>query len=297
MQASGSGKQVGSGTRGGTLAEANDATVVARRLAREFGAPVGLFDPTRGGWRVRLGADPERFPRGDMELPAALASSGVGPGRAGVYRPDRRGGPVWLGLPVPALDGEDLVALAGFAASSEAAEADAWGPSCPEPALRAWGQAVADQLRGEKDAQAFCHGSSARPEGGERVLIARLIRRLKISDAPERFQALATGAPAGRAGRRGDGVGPGQPARAGDRQRRGPGPGRQRVSRRGPPHSARAGLHRQPAEGVARGRAAADRGRRRRHPGRHRLAGRRQPARRPPLRLSPRSRSSSRSPR
>ena len=129
-----------------------------------------------------------------MELPAALASSGVGPGRAGVYRPDRRGGPVWLGLPVPALDGEDLVALAGFAASSEAAEADAWGPSCPEPALRAWGQAVADQLRGEKDAQAFCHGSSARPEGGERVLIARLIRRLKISDAPERFQALATGA-------------------------------------------------------------------------------------------------------
>jgi HD-GYP domain-containing protein (c-di-GMP phosphodiesterase class II) len=176
------------------LAEANDATVVARRLAREFGAPVGLFDPTRGGWRVRLGADPERFPRGDMQLPAALASSGVGPGRAGVCRLDRRGGPVWLGLPVPALDGEDLVALAGFAASSEAAEADAWGPSCPEPALRAWGQAVADQLRGEKDAQAFCHGSSARPEGGERVLIARLIRRLKISDAPERFQALATGA-------------------------------------------------------------------------------------------------------
>ncbi len=176
------------------MAEANVTTVVARRLAREFGAPVGLFDPTCGGWRVRLGADPERFPRGDTELLAALASSGVGPGRAGVCRLDRRGGPVWLGLPVPALDGGDLVALAGFAASSEAAEADAWGPFCPEPALRAWGQAVADQLRGEEGAQAFCHGPSARTEGGERVLIARLIRRLKISDSPERFQTFATGA-------------------------------------------------------------------------------------------------------
>ncbi len=141
-----------------------------------------------------MGADPEVFPRDDAQLLAALVSSGIGSGRAGVWFPDRAAGPAWLGLPVPVVDGGYLVALAGFATTSERTGNGTWGPACPEPALRAWGQVVADQLCDERTAQASTRGSSLLREGGERLLIARLIRRLKISDTPERFQALATNA-------------------------------------------------------------------------------------------------------
>jgi HD-GYP domain-containing protein (c-di-GMP phosphodiesterase class II) len=179
---------------------ATDLGPLAKRLAREFGAPVGLFDPAREEWCVRLGADPARFPQADSELMSALVSSGFGPTRPAVWRRGAEPGsgsgsdsePIWLAVPVTGPDGAELVALAGFAAAVNAIDAECWGPVCPAPALRAWGQLFADQLRGETAARAALTGGSSRSEGAERLLIARLIRRLKISDPPERFQNLAT---------------------------------------------------------------------------------------------------------
>jgi len=184
------------GTRGSDASVARELGLLGERLIREFQAPIGLFDPGAGVWRYFAGADADRFPRGGADLVAALAAEGFGPARAAVYRGEAsHGGPVWLAVPIarPGSDGGDLIALAGFAESVAAAEATTWGPVCPPPALRAWGQVVADQLRGEAAPKALAGGIS-RADGGERQLIARLIRRLKISDPPERFQNLALNA-------------------------------------------------------------------------------------------------------
>jgi HD-GYP domain-containing protein (c-di-GMP phosphodiesterase class II) len=180
--------------QGGDSASVSAVHAVAQRLAREFGAPVGLLDPVKGIWLVRVGAEPEAFPRAGSDLLSALAAFGIGPNRTGVWRPHRETGPVWLGLTVPRSEGGYLTALSGFATSVAASDAASWGPVCPEPALRAWGQQVADRLRAEQTARGGPSGQGARPDGGARLLIARLIRRLRISDAPERFQGLATNA-------------------------------------------------------------------------------------------------------
>jgi HD-GYP domain-containing protein (c-di-GMP phosphodiesterase class II) len=168
-----------------------DPDQVAERLSGEFGAPVGVLDPSRGVWCARAGAGADRLPEAGAGLLSALAAEGLGPGRAAVWCADREAGPAWLAVPVPRPEGGDLVALAGFATSLDAPGAPDWGPSCPVAALRAWGQAVADQLRGEATARLISATGSARVDGGERLLIARLIRRSKISDPPERFQNLA----------------------------------------------------------------------------------------------------------
>jgi HD-GYP domain-containing protein (c-di-GMP phosphodiesterase class II) len=170
----------------------DDPARVAARLAEEFGAPVGLLDPARGEWSALAGAGADRFPRADSRLFVSMANGGSGPARVGVWRSDRGAGPVWLMLPVPWLEGDDLLALAGFASAIDAEGASDWGPPCPDPALRAWGQAVADLLRSEAAARTGPGSTAPRTEGNERLLIARLIRRSKISDAPEKFQNLAT---------------------------------------------------------------------------------------------------------
>jgi HD-GYP domain-containing protein (c-di-GMP phosphodiesterase class II) len=170
---------------------------LASRLNREFSAPVGLLDPAGGSWQVRLGSAIDAFPDDGPALLATLTTLGLAPGHAVVWHPDSAPREiVWLGLWLPWETGErgHLVALVGFAASAAAPEASDWGPTCPEPALRAWGQSVAGQVRAEASPQSGAGDSAPRVEGNERLLIARLIRRLRISDAPERFQALATGA-------------------------------------------------------------------------------------------------------
>ena len=179
------------------VARASDSEVVseyhalAQRLVREFGAPVGLLDSVNGSWLARVGAAPEAFPRAGSGLLSALAACGIGPSRAGVWRPHREAGTVWVGFNVPRRpEGGYLTVVAGFAAALDSPEAAGWGPVCPEAALRAWGQQVADQLRNELSTRY----SAARGDGGERQLIARLIRRMRISDAPERFQSLASNA-------------------------------------------------------------------------------------------------------
>jgi HD-GYP domain-containing protein (c-di-GMP phosphodiesterase class II) len=105
-------------------------------------------------------------------------------------------------------EGGHLLALAGFAGSAHAQSplptptttTNPWGPACPEPALRAWGQSVADRIRGEAAPRGGTADLALRGEGNERLLIARLIRRLRVSDPPERFQALATNALRGALG-------------------------------------------------------------------------------------------------
>ena len=161
----------------------------ARRLAREFSAPVGLLDPATLAWRVRIGREPDGFPGGDASLTAVLASGLLWHGRVTIWRPGRASSPCWLCLPVPRADGADLVALVGFAGSPD--QAGEWGPFCPERALRAWGQSVADGLRGEAFPRVAAAAGPFRGEGGDQLLTARLIRRLRVSDPPERFQDLA----------------------------------------------------------------------------------------------------------
>ena len=193
----------------------DDLLPLAWRLNREFNAPVGLLDPS-GAWQVRHGAAVEGFPHGGVDLVARLTTLGLGPKRVVVWHPNRKGigagndctdgsgseEVVWLGLPVPlpGREGGHLIALAGFAATASAPSAHLWGPACPEPALRAWGQSVVDHLLGEVVPQGGVTDSVVQGEGNERLLIARLIRRLRISDAPERFQALATNALRGALG-------------------------------------------------------------------------------------------------
>jgi hypothetical protein len=171
---------------------ANSDQSLARRLVREFEAPVGLLDPSTNAWRVRVGLPPEQFPDGDASLTAILSAGLLWHGRVSIWRPGRDSGPLWLCLPMPRPGGPDLVALVGFAAGPELVEG--WGAPCGERPLRAWGQSVADSLRGEVFARPSASPPLFRAEGGERILTGRLIRRLRVSDPPEKFQDLALSA-------------------------------------------------------------------------------------------------------
>ena len=172
------------------LSDENGDHGMARRLAYEFSAPVGLLDPVTLAWRACEGIDDSLFPDADSALTAALSTGVLWHGRVSPWRPGRDTGPTWLCLPIPRSDGTNLLALVGFASDGVTSSAR-WGPACPDRALRAWGQSVADALRGE----AFPRGGPAsagfRAEGGERLLYARLIRRMRISDAPVHFQEIA----------------------------------------------------------------------------------------------------------
>jgi HD-GYP domain-containing protein (c-di-GMP phosphodiesterase class II) len=163
---------------------------LADRLVREFTAPVGLLDPTTLSWRAREGLDNSQFPDVDATLTSALASGVLWHGRVSPWRPGRDAGPIWLCLPAPRSGGTDLLAIVGFAPES-GEPSDGWGPRCPDRALRAWGQAVADNLRGEAFPRTGTAAATPKGDGGERLLAARLIRRMRISDAPEQFQDLA----------------------------------------------------------------------------------------------------------
>lgn len=159
-----------------------DLDELVEELRGEFGAPVGLYDGRVRTWRRFAGAPSESFPD-----PATLR---IDPHRAGVVR-SRGDGPVWLVLSAPSPGGRDLLAAAGFEPVPGAAGGP-WGPFCPEPALRAWGQAVAERLRAEADSRLAAEAGPAVPR--EPSVTDRLIRRLRVSDSPERFLHLAAAA-------------------------------------------------------------------------------------------------------
>jgi HD-GYP domain-containing protein (c-di-GMP phosphodiesterase class II) len=193
----------------GALEKSVDLALLTRRLMSEFGAPVGLFDPQRAVWLARGGLTVETCPK----IPPGVIAETVVHGRAVVARAEESGRTDWLHLPV-AFGPATLVAVVGFAAmAGQGPTQSGLGPPCPEPALRAWGQTVADRYRSvhistsvpraaKPQAPAAASPSSAarraqpqaNGDGGERMFVARLIRRLRISDPPERFQQLATNA-------------------------------------------------------------------------------------------------------
>jgi putative nucleotidyltransferase with HDIG domain len=181
--------------------------LLAESLAREFSAPVGILDPGRLTWLVVVGAPEDRFPAGNEQLEEVAGSSALRLGRVALWHGKNDSGLTWLVVPLPISESADLLAFAGFQsgleskdtllgvlpATREASGETGWGPVCPAPALRAWGQQVLNRLHGEYETRLSPVASaSSNEEESEHVVIGRLIRRMRISDAPARFQALAT---------------------------------------------------------------------------------------------------------
>jgi hypothetical protein len=160
---------------------------LAEQLAREFDAPVGLLDLSERIWRARIGVRAESFPSPEVSI--AACGGAVEAGKAFLWKTEEGSNPVWLVFPACVAENLDLIALVGFAASSELPESG-WGPACPERALRSWGHVVADRLRLENESR-IAPASSLREPSRAPFLPGRLIRRVRVSDPPERFQHLA----------------------------------------------------------------------------------------------------------
>ena len=181
--------------------------LIGETLAHEFSAPVGIFDPDQQAWRVILGAAEEQFPGVDSRLQEVASSSGLRLGRVAVWRRDEDLERSWLVLPLPSAEAADLVAFVGFLAPTqprdtvprpaeraapEPGDLGTWGPACPEPALRAWGQQFVNRRQSDHETRVCpVQPTADDDEEGEHVVIGRLIRRMRISDTPTRFQSLA----------------------------------------------------------------------------------------------------------
>jgi HD superfamily phosphodiesterase len=100
-------------------------------------------------------------------------------------------GPLWLVLPIESPGGDTAWAWVGFARPGITG---GWGPSCPEPALRAWGQDVAERRSAEVRLHREDRGatSRARPARRPAQLLDELIRRMRVSESTERFQLQAS---------------------------------------------------------------------------------------------------------
>ena len=96
--------------------------LIGETLAREFSAPVGIFDPDQQAWRVILGAAEEQFPGVDSRLQEVASSSGLRLGRVAVWRRDEDPERSWLVLPLPSAEAADLVAFVGFLAPTQPRE-------------------------------------------------------------------------------------------------------------------------------------------------------------------------------
>jgi hypothetical protein len=178
-------------------------------LSRRFDAPAGVYAAHTRRWCANTGAPVAQFPVLDETFLAAISSDENRTRRAITWRPPHDRDRIWLVLTLPGAHGQECLAFVGFNASEQIA-ADSWngrtkdagashgrqvrwGPVCPERALVAWGREVAKQLWEEHAAQTRPDQWPARAdEESERQVIGRLIRRLRISDAPQHFQSMAT---------------------------------------------------------------------------------------------------------
>jgi putative nucleotidyltransferase with HDIG domain len=180
---------------------------IAGSLHAEFSAPIGVLDAANETWRAVVGATETCLPRPDGAIQALLRSP-VGPGKVAVWREPGRPLVWWLVLPLSAGKVPGLVAFAGFreparnahgrdpGAREENSSRDdptSWGPECPEPALLAWGRQALGRLGHDPgQARPETRPETAVPEESDHVVIGRLIRRMRISESPRSFQALAT---------------------------------------------------------------------------------------------------------
>ncbi|MGC8643208.1 MAG: HD-GYP domain-containing protein, partial [Isosphaeraceae bacterium] len=181
---------------------------LAESLAREFTAPVGVLDPVRRTWQVIVGAQAEDLPRLENSVLELAGCGSLRLGRAVVWHSRGAAGRVWLILPLPWADVTDAVAFVGFEGSRngrqegdtssapaalQAARLPHWGPVCPDRALQAWGQKLVNEMQSVHETHVFPIATpSSSDDESERMVIGRLIRRMRISDSPTRFQGLAT---------------------------------------------------------------------------------------------------------
>lgn len=181
-----------------------DPERVCSALSHALSAPVGLLDPANGVWISCVGAPESTFPSSEeVCLRLRDGTKAGGPTRVETWHPDlsKTGGfaSVWL-LLTAASPGGRVVAAAGFRDIERPTPGPGsdspWGPPCPEPALIAWGREIVERLRAAGSRSSIRPLADAGPsqEGGEGVILARLIRRMRLSDPPERYQHLACNA-------------------------------------------------------------------------------------------------------
>lgn len=195
--------------------EASGRDRLARDLAREFSAPIGLFDPHTNRWCLWNGASAQDYPEVD-ELGASLLQlfSRRG-GKVHVVCPRAEVNRIWLAIVLVHPTSGDVVAAAPFHASaiqsvvsrvgqdgknsalgyvfaptSRPTPAPPCGATCPEPALKAWGEQVASRIQESMGAGAPAHSRGTFASAADQLVIGRLIRRMRISDHPRRFQSL-----------------------------------------------------------------------------------------------------------
>ncbi|MDB5351933.1 MAG: hypothetical protein JWN86_3180 [Planctomycetota bacterium] len=150
--------------------ESREALQLADRLQEEFGVPAGVLEPTESRWLAWSHPAREDAPTSPPRVPSLDPVAIVREESA------RR---TWLALRVPRDDAPGTwLALAAF--SDESTRRPEWA----DRAVLAWGNAVAGRLALE--------GASGPNQLPRSVQVAEhLIRRLRISDPPERFQSRA----------------------------------------------------------------------------------------------------------
>lgn len=183
---------------------ADELKALAKELALEFSAPVGILDPALDSWRTTVGGPESLFPSADHRLREAARLTQLKPGRVSIWHPGGGRDVTWLVLPLLHPEIGVLTSFVGFRSASEAQvdgiqrEASQemqlpLGPVCPEPALEAWGQQISDRMRSREEMRVRQNlPPASNDEESDHAVIGRLIRRMRISDPPARFQALAT---------------------------------------------------------------------------------------------------------
>jgi putative nucleotidyltransferase with HDIG domain len=184
-------------------------------LAREFSAPVGLFDPHSNRWCLWSGASAQDYPELDQLGTSILQVFARRTGKVHVTRPRDEVNRTWLVMILDPLTCGDLVAAAPFhaagpqsamprvgrtgggavlgavfSASTRQTPSPPCGATCPEPALKAWGEQVASRVQETIGGGVPPSTRGAFPSTADHQVIGRLIRRMRISDHPRRFQAL-----------------------------------------------------------------------------------------------------------
>ncbi len=197
--------------------EFRDQNALAAELSHEFHAPVSVIERGRLRWCGHSHGPLPGLPSTEACLAATVAVSGPRLDQTALLRPDPPDSelPTWLVIPIaitPAIPAQYLVVV-GFATwigpsspglpepkSSEPLTPGAsggdqiiWGPPCPDPALRAWGEAVALRMT-ESSALEIPAAMSTREDFQQVAmdevlpLLEQFAQRLRISDSSRNYQ-------------------------------------------------------------------------------------------------------------
>ncbi len=182
-------------------------------LAREFTSPVGLLDPYTSQWGGWGGSSQEEYPELPNLVRFATQAFEDRTAKATVWKPEGNPDRIWLVLFLENLSAGELIAVAPFRASDTSngsipfqpvvghsdGDSSAWkpasssgrcGPACPEPALKAWGEQVVSRMQTAAGDAGSPASRGRMTSMTEHLVIGRLIRRMRISDHPRRFQSL-----------------------------------------------------------------------------------------------------------